>query len=97
MLETIAADGDSVLTPVITFKDAQFTASCFGSEKLENYWYGYSPNGYKDAIITSDYLENIFEPETAPRAKGKFASKIKGLISRLFSCLCSGAAAFRRT
>jgi hypothetical protein len=41
-----------------------FAASWFNTEKLEDYWYGYSPNGYNHAVITLDYLVNIFEPAT---------------------------------
>jgi hypothetical protein len=57
-----------VLVPAIIFKCSQHTAGTFRTTKNEDYWYGYSENGYNDSYITLEYMEKIFHPKSLARA-----------------------------
>lgn len=66
VVETISADG-FVLTPLIIFKGANHLAGWYREAKEEEYWYGYGPKGYNNSQLCMEYLQKIFEPETAAR------------------------------
>lgn len=66
VVETIAPDG-FVLTPLIIFKGKNHLAGWHKEEKEEDYWYGYADKGYNNSLLCLEYIEKIFEPETALR------------------------------
>lgn len=62
-----------VLNPAIIFKEKQNSANWFqDEEKMEDYVYTYQDNAYTNSIITMEWLEKIFESETAKQAQGKW-------------------------
>lgn len=65
-VETMSADG-FVLTPLIIFKGANHLAGWHRGMKEKEYWYGYGPKGYNNSQLCVEYLQKIFEPETATR------------------------------
>lgn len=66
VIETISPDGFSV-TPLIIFKGQNHLAGWYKEAKVEEYWYGYAPKGFNNNQLCLEYLERIFEPETAIR------------------------------
>lgn len=61
-----AVDG-FYLTPLIIFKGQNQLAGWHKETKEVEYWYGHSTKGFNNSQLCLEYIEKIFEPETAAR------------------------------
>lgn len=66
MVETIAPDGFTI-TPLMLFKGKHHLAGWYREKNVIDTCFGHSPKGYNNNQLCLEYIERIFEPETAAR------------------------------